>query len=107
MTGGKEHDFIVIDDFVEPGNKEIAVTGNLEFYGKKKPTPAWTRLLTIAKAGSLKVEIDTPYATLVDWAIGDEIVLGPSNYSPTELEKRKITNIEAIVGSGKTRLYLD
>jgi hypothetical protein len=29
LTGGKESEFFVIDDFVEPANKSIGVTGSL------------------------------------------------------------------------------
>lgn len=33
ITGGKDFDFFVIDNNVEPANKAIGVTGDLELYG--------------------------------------------------------------------------
>lgn len=33
ITGGKELDFFVIDNSIEPANKAIGVTGDLELYG--------------------------------------------------------------------------
>lgn len=66
----------------------MAVTGVLELYGKS-PATKWTRLASKASPNS-----DTITVVSADgWAVGDEIVIGPTNVLDSESEKRKITAI--------------
>lgn len=83
----------MIDSLVEAGNKVLAVTGNLQLYGKKLPTPTWTRLFKFAHKGDTTVDVVINPTSQHGWEIGDEIVFGPTNQNPTEFEKRKIINL--------------
>ena len=51
----------------------IAVTGNLELYGKV-PKTTQTRLKIFAEKGVSKIVVKEAS----DWKIGDEIIIGPS-----------------------------
>lgn len=59
------------------GNKMLAVTGELEFYGKQI-TNVWTRLTSIASVGATTIQV----ASSSDWKVGDKIAIG-STYSGT------------------------
>ena len=69
-------------------NKIFVVTGRLELFG---PTPAtqWTKLKSFAHAGDTSIIVGSASG----WAVGDEIVIGPSFTSADEHEKLTITSI--------------
>ncbi len=65
----------VVDNTYFLGNKVLAVFGRLSLAGQPRPV-VWTRLATVAVAGSSFITVDQP----VDWRAGDEIVLTPTEY---------------------------
>ena len=73
LTGGMNADYVSIDEYTNPGNKAIVVTGRVELYGVA-PTTKWTRLTASAKPGDSVINV----ASAVDWKVGDELVLGPA-----------------------------
>jgi hypothetical protein len=81
----------MIDPGVEGGNKVIAVTGQLAFYGVE-PTVVWTRLGEYANAGDSFIVLSEP----TSWRVDDEIVVGPTGFNPRESEKRKIVSIDGL-----------
>ena len=96
----------MIDSLVEAGNKVLAVTGNLQLYGLKQPNPTWTRLISSVKKGDTIADLDINFSSAHGWAVGDEIVFGPTGYIPTEYEKKTITAIAAN-NNGKLRVTLN
>ena len=73
------------------GNKVIAVSnGIIDLHGIPR-TPTWTSLKTSAAAGDSQITLlDTP---VVDWQVGEQIVIAPTNYFNNETETRTITAI--------------
>ena len=72
------------------GNKEIVVTGKLHLYGPA-PSTVWTRLKEFAYVGDTSIEV----ASVSGWAVGDEIVIGPTFSDASEHEKVTITAISS------------
>jgi hypothetical protein len=72
INGNKSDQSFVIDPSIA-ANKYMVVTGTLSLYG---PTPStiWTRLTAKAAAGDTTISVDSTS----DWAVGDELVIGPS-----------------------------
>lgn len=60
----------------------------MKLYGSS-PSTTWTRLKSSVSAGDTSIEV----GSVDGWAIGDEIVLGPSYSKASEYEKVTITNI--------------
>lgn len=86
LTGDKESQFFLIDQFVAPLNKAIAVTGVLSLYGPA-PTTTWTRLYQPGRASDTQIEVTSAEG----WLDGDEIVIGPTEMVATEFEQFTIT----------------
>lgn len=55
------------------GNKMLATTGGLEFYGNP-PSTIWTRLTETAEVGATQIQV----AEANDWVVGDKLVIAPS-----------------------------
>ena len=72
------------------GNKVLAIgnQGTLEVHGAKG-TPSWTRLGASAKAGAQKVAV----LAAPGWSVGDEIVIGTTDFAPEHSERRTITAV--------------
>ena len=87
LLGGKTANDLVIDSFIESGNKILAVTGEMNLYGKI-PKTAYTRLTRSISIGTDVIDL----LEAVDWSIGSEIVIGPTEkfYNP---EKRIIKDL--------------
>ena len=68
---------LVIDANLDVGNKVLAVTRAMELYSTP-PGTVWTRLVVYADAGATTVTV----AECAGWAVGDEIVFGPSGSDP-------------------------
>ncbi|CAK63318.1 unnamed protein product (macronuclear) [Paramecium tetraurelia] len=83
---------LVIDANLDVGNKVLAVTRAMELYSKP-PGTVWTRLAAYADAGATTITV----AECADWAVGDEIVFGPSGSDPEQREKRSIAAISGCV----------
>ena len=68
--------------------------GGLDLFGKDVGV-TWTKLGSIASMGDRQIVL----AENVSWAVGDEIVIGPSHYDAWETETFMIT---AVSGDGMT-----
>ena len=90
LTGIRTSPMLLIDPFIDSSNKLLAVTGALKLYGSNSNT-IWTKLIQSAFAGDNQIKLIEP----IDWNIGDEIVVAPTEYNYTEHEKRKIVGISA------------
>ncbi len=64
LTGGMDADNVLIDDFSNPGNKVIVVTGRLELYGVS-PSTKWTRLTASGKVGDTVINV----ASAANWKV--------------------------------------
>lgn len=72
LHGSKNDSYLVIDPDAS-GNKMLAVTGGLEFYGVQPQTP-WTRLTQTAVVGATQINV----VSAVGWKVDDKIVIAPS-----------------------------
>ncbi len=72
MHGSKDDHYLVLDPDAS-GNKMLAVTGGLEFYGNA-PKNIWTRLTDIATINATEITV----ANSIGWKVGDKIVIAPS-----------------------------
>ena len=79
------------DDIMGMGDKFIVAMGGgqIEFHGEEKMS--WSHLGTNVSGGANQITM----ATLVDWTVGDEIVIVASSTNWEEAEKRSITAISA------------
>ena len=76
------------------GAKCMLVFGNLRMQARV-PTPVWTRLNSTAPANAAELVV----LGLVDWSVGDDIVIASTDYEPGHAEERTITHVEAVVGA--------
>lgn len=65
------------------------VFGGLDLFGKEIGK-TWTQLALTADAGSNKIVLSEE----VEWAAGDDIVIGPTSFDPWQTESFKITSID-------------
>jgi cell migration-inducing and hyaluronan-binding protein len=87
LNGGINDLYTVIDPDAS-GNKMLAVTGALEFYGKPL-TNIWTRLAAIGKVGDTSITV----LNATEWNVGNEIVIGATYTGYKEDEVFQITGI--------------
>ena len=87
LHGNKDDRYMVVDADAS-GNKMLAVTGELEFYGNP-PDTIWTRLTETAAAGATQIKV----AEAVDWKVDDQLIIAPSYSGRKEDEKVTITAI--------------
>ena len=66
----------------------IGVFGGLDLFGKDVGV-TWTKLASVALMGDRQIFL----AENVSWAVGDEIVIGPSHYDAWETETFMITAV--------------
>lgn len=85
LNGNKDDRTFVVDPSLAP-NKYMVVTGTLNLYGPA-PSTVWTRLTAKAAAGATTISV----ASTSGWAIGDEIVIGPTFNTPNQTERVTIT----------------
>ena len=85
LTGNKFSPMLLIDPYIDSSNKILAVTGALKLYGAT-PNTIWTKLASPVYSGNIQIFL----IDAVDWSIGDEIVIAPTEFNYTEHEKRKI-----------------
>lgn len=90
LTGTRSSPMIFVDPFIDVSNKAFIVTGSLRLYGST-PKTVWTRLAENVYQGDNKLKLIEP----VDWKVGDEIVVGPSEFEYTQHEKRRVTAISS------------
>ena len=77
----------------------IIFSRQLSIHGTVR-TCTWTRLQSNALASSITVQV--PAGDVSGWRVGDQIVIAPSGYDPTENEIRTIANING--GVKRTRV---
>ncbi|CAD8161606.1 unnamed protein product [Paramecium octaurelia] len=81
------------------GNKVLGCHQcQLTIHGKER-TPTWTLLSTTVKAGATQITVDD----VVDWQIGEQIIITSSEVQHLQSEKRYIT----AVSEDKKTLHLD
>ncbi len=78
----------MIDDLSDSGTMVLAVTGKL-ILNAISPGTLYTRLISNANPADTSINV----ATATDWAVGDEITLGPTEYDGSENEKVNITSL--------------
>ncbi len=79
----------------------IHICIQLTIHGVSKTT--WTRLSANASAGSDTLQLQGN--AYPNWGVGDEIVIAPSSWEPTESEIRTISSYDRTTGMGKV-LYV-
>ncbi len=55
------------------------------------PSTIWTRAKSIVRSGDTSITLTS---SLIDWKVGDYIVIGPSFSNTTQHEKVQITNVD-------------
>lgn len=88
LTGKRNSASLIIGPTQSVSNKVLAVTGNLTLYGKMVNN-VYTRLQAPAEVGTTSIRVPAN----IDWKVGDEIVIAPSEFSPHEFEARTIKQI--------------
>lgn len=90
LTGTDPNEFIMNP---EMGAKLIGVMagGQLELHGASRKT--WTQLNATAQAGATTITLKE----IVNWNVGDEIVIASTDFDPHQAEKRTITAINGMV----------
>jgi hypothetical protein len=78
LHGTKDDKYLLIDPEAS-GNKMLAVTGGLEFFGVAPTTP-WTKLSQIAPVGATTIKV----VDASGWQVGDKIVVAPSYSGRTD-----------------------
>ena len=88
LTGNLSSPMLLIDSFIDSSNKILAVTGALKLYSTT-PSVIWTRLSNNAYIGDKTIQ----FINAVDWSVGNEIVIAPTEYNYSQHEKRRIAQI--------------
>jgi len=73
LLGDQEVETLKMSTTVDIGNKIIAVTNSLQFYGKKRTN--MSRLLKTVYSGQSEIIVEEG----TDWAAGDELFLAPTS----------------------------
>ena len=93
---------VVVDNAYFLGNKLIAVFGNVSMVGKPRNT-TWSRLASTASAGSSSITV----SQLVDWSIGDEVVVSSTEYDANQMETAIVTGVTYVTASNTTVVTLN
>ena len=101
LYGARADAQIKMSGTVEAGNKIIANTNLVEFYGK--PRSRMTRLLAPVYKDFTEVMVDTG----LDWVAGDEIYFAPTNMQPYHHEYKTIDSYSSDTGMLKLTDALD
>lgn len=72
LLGLTDSDGLVLSGTIKGGNKILASTNKVAFYGK--PRDQMTRLLDTVEEGATTIKVDST----LDWAVGDEIFISSS-----------------------------
>jgi len=88
MLGTKTDPDLLVDADLYAGNKVLVNTGTIALYGKV-PTTITTRLSASASSGSKTITV----LAASDWAVGDQLVISPSEFGIAESEYVKIAAI--------------
>jgi hypothetical protein len=93
LYGEKANEHIVFDGAVEAGNKLIANTGKIFFYGKQRENRV-SRLTKAATPSSNKIYVGKN----LDWKVGDRIAIAPTGVKFNETDEAVITAYDASSG---------
>ena len=88
ITGDANSPNLVIDNFLMPTSKKIVVTGSLGLYGVGNKF-SYSRLASIANVGDKTITVNDN----VDWNVGDQIVIPPTELNGSEYETKTIVAI--------------
>jgi len=88
MTGTRTSQQLIIDANIDSSSNILAVTGSLRLYGSQ-PAKTWTKLSVSANVGDTTIYL----ADNVDWNIGDNIVIAPTEGDPNAFETKTITAV--------------
>ena len=88
LTAQSSSQNLSMGGILTPSNKVLAVTGNLSLYGKEVKY-VYTRLQAPVQAGDTNIAVPTT----IDWKVGDEIFIAPSQRSYSDYETFVITAI--------------
>jgi len=87
LGGGTASETLTLGGTIKAGNKVIASSGKIEFFGAQRTT--MSRLLKTAVKGETQIQVDKT----VDWKVGDQIYIAPSTVQMDYSEYRKIAAI--------------
>ncbi len=88
LNGVRTSPTVVVDNAYFLGNKVMAVFGRLSLAGLPRAV-TWTKLGALAAAGSTSITLAQP----VDWRVGDEIVITPTEFNSSHLESALVTSV--------------
>ena len=89
LTGTRNSETLIIGPVQDVSNKVLAVTGNVTMYGNLVNT-VYTRLSASVQPGENTITVDPT----IDWKVGDEIFISPTQRAETEFETHTITAID-------------
>ena len=84
-----DSDTLTLSGTVKGGNKILASTNMVKFYGQSRDQMA--RLLETVEEGATTIKVDST----LDWAVGDELFIASSTVQHDYGEFRKITAVDA------------
>ena len=89
LLGAADSETITLGGTIDGGNKILASTNMLEFYGKSRDR--MSRLHADANAGDTTITVEAG----LDWAVGDDLFISSSTIQMDYGEYRKITAVDA------------
>jgi hypothetical protein len=81
LNGVRTSPTVVVDNAYFLGNKVLAVFGRVSLAGLPRAV-TWTRLAAAAPAGATNLTLAEP----VDWGVGDEVAITPTEYDNAQVE---------------------
>jgi hypothetical protein len=101
LFGERDDVTLYFDPNIEPGNKVLAVTGQLEMFGAEKT--AWVRLTADVEKGATTLQVEQ----VENWTTGEKIAIAPSTFNKDEYEIRMISNIHIDKQNNRYTIPLD
>ena len=89
LLGLTDSETLTLSGIVKGGNKILASTNKVAFYGQPRDT--MSRLLETVEEGAITIKVDST----LDWAVGDKLFISSSTIQAGYGEYRKITAIDA------------
>jgi len=93
LYGEKNAEHIVYSNAIEAGNKNIANTGTIKMFGKKRKSKM-TRLLRPANRGDTQILVEAG----LDYTAGDRLALLPTSYIADAQDDTVVSNYDATTG---------
>lgn len=76
LVGEMNDPMMLVDAYIDAGNKQLVTTGELSLFGKK-PIIIMTKLSAYADKGATSISV----TNAVDWKVGEEVVITSSGSS--------------------------